>query len=132
MTLVLDTHVFVRWFDAPKQLSKAQQRALKTISEERPAYIADITLWEIATLASLGRLRPKLPLREWLETALSRTHLWVQPITAAVAADVAVIGDAMHRDPADRLIVATTRVLGASLLTSDELISRSGLVEVIN
>lgn len=132
MTIVLDTHIFVRWFDAPRQLSKSQLRALNGIGPEKPAFIADITLWEVATLVSLGRLRPRVPLREWLETALERPHLWVQPITAAVAAEVAALGDALHRDPADRLIVATARVLGASLLTNDERISEAGLVEIVN
>ncbi len=132
MTLVLDTHIFVRWFEDPRKLSKPQQRALKGVGPENPAFIADITLWEISTLVSLGRLRPRMPLRDWLETALQRPHLWVQPITAAVAAEVAAIGDGLHRDPADRLIVATSRVLGASLLTNDELIAESGLVNVVD
>ena len=129
MTIVLDTHIFVRWFDAPRQLSRLQLRALKGIGPEKPAFIADITLWEVATLVSLGRLRPRVPLREWLETALERPHLWVQPITAAVAAEVAALGDDLHRDPADRLIVATARVRNLTLRAKDDLILKYGNVK---
>ena len=36
--------------------------------------MSDISLWEIATLASLGRLRLRMPIREWLEAGTLRTQ----------------------------------------------------------
>jgi PIN domain nuclease of toxin-antitoxin system len=131
MSLVLDTNVFLRWNDSPDRLSKEQRRALKGIGPEKTAYIADVTLWELANLASAGRLKFKLPLREWFELALERPHLEVHPITPAVACEVASLGNGLHKDPADRIIVATARVLGASLLTTDQLIIDSGAVRVV-
>jgi len=49
----------------------------------------------------------------------------------AVVSGLATFGDRIHRDPADRIIVATARVNGAKLLSSDGPIVESGLVEVI-
>jgi PIN domain nuclease of toxin-antitoxin system len=48
-----------------------------------------------------------------------------------VAAEVAGLPDSFHRDPADRIIVSTARVLGATLLTRDQRIQDSGLVSVL-
>lgn len=131
MSLVIDTHIFVWWFEDPRRLSKAQQSALKKAGAEFPIYLADISLWEVATLVSLRRLRPKIPLREWLDAALEHPHLEVHPISSGVADEVAAIAGWSHKDPADRLIVATARVLGVPLLTSDEVIISSGLVDVV-
>ncbi|MCC6991543.1 MAG: PIN domain nuclease [Acidobacteria bacterium] len=46
-----------------------------------------------------------------------------------MAAEVARIPATFHRDPADRLIVATCRVLGAPLVSKDRLITSSRLVK---
>jgi PIN domain nuclease of toxin-antitoxin system len=49
----------------------------------------------------------------------------------AVAAEVAALPDSFHRDPADRIIVATARVLGAALVTRDRRIVEAGLVPTL-
>jgi PIN domain nuclease of toxin-antitoxin system len=54
--LLLDTHVWWWWVTGEPRLSTAQKRALAKTSPEEPLQISDISLWEIATLASLGRL----------------------------------------------------------------------------
>jgi PIN domain nuclease of toxin-antitoxin system len=52
-------------------------------------------------------------------------------ISPAVAAEVAALPDSFHRDPADRILVATARIQGATLLTQDERIIKSGLVATV-
>ena len=54
----------------------------------------------------------------------------VQPIgiSPAIAAEVAALPSSFHRDPGDRIIVSTARVLGATLLTRDRRIIEAGLV----
>jgi len=52
-------------------------------------------------------------------------------ISPAVATEVAALPDSFHRDPADRILVATARVQGATLLTQDERIIRSELVATV-
>jgi PIN domain nuclease of toxin-antitoxin system len=132
MSWLLDTHVFLWWTDNPARLSKDQQRALKRVGPDRTAHLSDISLLEIATLVALGRLRPKVPLREWFEMALDRPHLSVTPITPAIASEVASLPPTFHKDPADRVIVSTARILGIPLMTSDQLIIGSGTVKVIS
>ena len=132
MKLVLDTHVLLWWFSDSRRLSRGQLRALSKVDADNPVHVSDISLWEIATLASLGRIRLKMPLREWLDQALEPPWVELHAISPAVAAEVAGLPESFHRDPADRIIVATARVLGASLLSLDDEISGAGLVPVID
>ena len=57
MKALLDTHVLLWWFDRVPRLSDPQLRALHAADEKNPLLVADITLWEIATLSDLGRIR---------------------------------------------------------------------------
>lgn len=103
----------------------------QSASEEAPLWVSDITLWEIATLVQLNRLRLRLPLHDWLERAVSPPLVRRIGISPAVAAEVAALPDSFHRDPADRIIVASARTFGATLLTQDRRIVQSGLVPTI-
>jgi PIN domain nuclease of toxin-antitoxin system len=94
-------------------------------------WVSDITLWEIATLVELKRLRLGRPLRDWLERAVAPPLVRRVGISPAVAAEVAALPDTFHRDPADRIIVASARTVGAKLLTQDRRIIDSGLVPTV-
>lgn len=73
-----------------------------------------------------------LPLRDWLEQAVTLPLVQLISITPAIAAEVAALPDSFHRDPADRILVASARVLGVTLLTQDRRIIDSGLVQTIS
>ena len=131
MSAVLDTHVLVWWTADPERLPPAHHLVLDAAAPGAPVLVPDICLWEIATLVSLGRLRLTLPLREWLERATARPLVERVPIGPDIAAEVASLPDSFHRDPGDRIVVATARVLGKPLLTLDQRIIASGLVTVV-
>ena len=128
---LLDTHVLLWWLATTARLSATQRAIIDSATADEPLWVSDITLWEIATLSSLGRIRLHLPLREWLEKATAPPLVQRVSITPAVAAEVAELPDSFHRDPADRIIVASAKVLGATLLTHDRQIIDSGLVPTI-
>lgn len=69
-----------------------------------------------------------MPLRDWFEQVTAPPILQRVDITTAIAAEVAALPDAFHRDPADRLIVATARAINATLLTEDRRIIDADLV----
>ena len=131
MTFLLDTHIIVWWFEQNPRLLPAQKEALASADPKSPLVISDISLWEISTLTSLGRLRLRLPLRDWLERAVAPPLVRRIGISPAIAAEVASLPDSFHRDPADRILVATSRVLGATLLTLDSRIIESGLTPTL-
>lgn len=132
MTLLLDTHVLIWWLDGSGRLSPAQQEAVSAVGPQSPLLVSDISLWEVATLCSLGRVRLSLPLREWLDKAAAPPLVRRQGISPAIAEHVATLPDSFHRDPADRILVATARVLGATLLTQDRRIIKSALVDTLS
>lgn len=125
---VLDTHAWVWWIERNPRLGRRTLAALDRFSPDRRPYLADISLWEVALLVERGRLRVTIPLREWLSAAADHRAVQRVPISPAIAAETAALPVTFHRDPADRLIVATCRILGAPLLTKDRLIMRSKLV----
>jgi PIN domain nuclease of toxin-antitoxin system len=129
---LLDTHVLLWWVNADSPLSRGQLDILDAANPDAPLLVSDITLWEIATLTSLGRIRLHLPLRDWLEQATAPPLVQRVSISPAIAAEVAALPDSFHRDPADRILVASARVLGAALLTKDRRIILSGLVPTIS
>ena len=131
MTFLLDTHVLIWWLDDSGRLSPAQHEAVATADPQSPLLVSDISLWEIATLYSLGRVRLSLPLREWLDKAVAPPLVRRHSISPAIAEHVAALPDSFHRDPADRILVATARVLGATLLTQDRRIIDAALVETL-
>ncbi|HEX2685418.1 MAG TPA: type II toxin-antitoxin system VapC family toxin [Kofleriaceae bacterium] len=132
MIAVLDTHVVLWWFDRSARLSRAQQRLLARNSDGRPVGVADTSLWEIALLVEAGRVRLALPIDEWLARATAAPRVEVYPVTPGVASEVVALGSTRGWDPADRIIVATARVLGVPLVTSDARIIDSRLVRTIS
>lgn len=127
---LLDTHAWIWWLHGDVRLGKQTLRKLDQLpGHTRPA-ISDISLWEVATLVSLGRLELKSTLDAWLAVAAHPKTVRVLPITARIAAEVARLPDAFRRDPADRLIVSTSRVHGLPVLTRDAAIAKSGLVRL--
>lgn len=131
MSAFLDTHILLYWLDRRSELTAKQRRAVEAATEASPLLVSDISLWEIATLVSLGRLGLRLPVRDWLEAAVAPPLVRRVSISPAVAAEVAALPDSFPRDPADRIIVASARLTGAKLLTQDTRIVDSGLVATI-
>lgn len=81
---------------------------------------------------SLGRIQLAVPLREWLEKAVAPPLVRRQGISPAVAAELAALPASFHRDPADGILVATARVMGATLLTQDRRIVDSGMAATLS
>ena len=131
MSALLDTHVLIWWLDDHDRLSHAQREVVSTAGAESPLVVSDISLWEVAMLHGLGRLHLTIPLREWLEKAVAPPLVRRQGISPAIASELASLPDSFHRDPADRILVATARVLGMTLLTRDRRIVDAALVDTL-
>ena len=128
--ILLDTHV-VLWlaFD-PSQLSRKGRTAIEHAREaERGIAVADITLWELATLAHKGRLHLDVSLESFLTDVESR--FTVLPLNGRVCTRALTLPPQYPRDPADRIIGATALVEGVPLLTADREIQRSKAVQTI-
>lgn len=131
MTALLDTHVLIWWLQGEGPLSSEQQRVVSAADGDSPLRVSDISLWEIAALHSLGRIQLAIPVREWLEKAVAPPLVRRHGISPAIAAEADALPYSFRRDPADRILVATARILGATLLTQDRHIIDSGLVATL-
>ena len=89
-----------------------------------------MTLLELATHAADGSHRGSVPFKDLFESLASNPAYQILPITLEIAIEAVALGPAL-RDPADRAIVATARVHGLRLVTSDQRIADSKLVMVV-
>ena len=132
MTALLDTHILIWWLNDSNRLSPAQQEVVASASAESPLLASDISLWEVATLHSLGRIQLTIPLRVWLDKAVAPPLVRRHGISPAIAAELVTLPDSFQRDPADRILVATARIFGATLLTQDRRIVDAALVNTLH
>jgi PIN domain nuclease of toxin-antitoxin system len=131
LKFLLDTHILLYWLGDIEKLSGRQTHIIQAADAGEPLWVSDISLWEIATLHSLGRIQLRHPLRDWLEAAVAPPLVRRIGISPAVAACVGALPDSFHRDPGDRIIVASTQILGATLLTHDRRIIAANLVSTL-
>lgn len=126
--IVLDTHVVIWSYLAPDRLS---QKAWDAIRHADISGIATITLWEIGMMAQKERLDFELPipLGDWMRRIVAQDRVSVLPINPEIACRTSRM--TMHGDPADRIIVATALEYSCPLVTIDEKIRSSALVETI-
>lgn len=116
-------------FDA-KKLSRVQLRALESaVRRGEPIAFSAVSLLEIAVLASGEKPALKAPLDELFQDLNSNPIFRMLPLTYEVALEAAAVG--VLRDPAGRAIAATARVHRLRLVTSDQRIIESELVQVV-
>ena len=132
MTTLLDTHALVWLLDGNERLGKKSRTLIQASAQADTLYVSAITPWEIAMLVSKGRLTLVQEVGEWLRIAISLPGVRMAPLSIDVSVASTRLPGAFHSDPADRIIVATARQLGATLVTEDKLIldySKAGHVK---
>lgn len=117
MSVVLDTNALVWSVENAATLGKRAAVVIDEAVAEGDAYVSAISFWELALKIRQGRFRLSVTIGDWRADVL---RLGVREVPMDGAIGIAANDlDGLHRDPADRLIVATALGLGASLVTSD-------------
>lgn len=120
--LVLDTHVLVWLLAGNERLGSRARKSIRAAAETGALRVSAITPWEIAVLASKGRLVLEQDVGEWVQSALALPGIRLEPLSPEVAVASTRLPGTIHPDPADRIIAATARHLGATLITADGLL----------
>lgn len=127
--IVLDTHVVAWAADDPKWLSPDAASAIRRARRGGGLAVSAITLWELAQLVARGRIQVYGSVETSVKALIE--DMTVIPITPEIAALATQFPDDYPRDPADRLIGATARAEGMTLVTRDERIRRSPLIRTV-
>lgn len=128
--ILVDTHVVVWLAFDEVRLSKNAKAAINEARQSGQGLaISDITLLELTTLASKGRIRLDISLESFLREI--ETRFIVIPISGRACVRALRLPAAYPKDPADRIIGATALVEGLSLLTADREIRRSRALRTI-
>ncbi|MEO6829781.1 MAG: type II toxin-antitoxin system VapC family toxin [Acidobacteriaceae bacterium] len=120
--MLLDTHVWVRLQMVTRPLSSEALKAIQKAAGSRSVYVPVISAWEIAMLKLRRRLELNMPAQQWVAEALDKPGIQMLPLSPEIAIEAAELPEPMHKDPADRLIVASALVEGLTLITSDKAI----------
>jgi PIN domain nuclease of toxin-antitoxin system len=131
---LLDTHAWLWGVLGDAKLGPRARRAMASVAERTKIGLAAISLKEAAWLLAHGRIvlsERAAPWPDWLRDAASAPGLEVLPLTVEVAIASEQLPESFPKDPADRLIVATARLHGLTLITADEAVRRQAYVPTL-
>lgn len=116
--ILIDTHIWIWWITDEARISAQHSQLIRDRLADGVG-VSVISIWEIANLVRLGRLELTMPVGHWVGRALAIPGVRLLDLTPRVAIEASELPGDFHRDPADRLIVATARIHDCLLLTAD-------------
>lgn len=124
--IILDTHIWVWFINQEFHLFPAHWR--EVIETANQVGISPISCYEVALAQQRGRLELPCAANLWFQEALYSTDIIFFPLTAEIAYQ-AVNLSPVHKDPFDRLIIATAIAYEAQLASIDSLFSQYSELE---
>ena len=125
--VLLDTHVWIWLSIGDLQSLSAQAQQVLAGGQK---WVSAISCWELAKLVEKRRLGFTIPTLSWMRRSLTENNIRIADLTPEIAVASTEL-QGLHRDPADQIIVATSRVLGMPLVTADQRIIQFKEVEAI-
>lgn len=114
--IVLDTHIWVNWILGGN--AALTPVVVDAMQKESCLAVSAISCFEVSLLVSRGKLELPLPVNEWLTEALAKSGVESLSVTCEIAHRAVALPE-IHRDPADRIIIATAIVHDAKLASVD-------------
>jgi PIN domain nuclease of toxin-antitoxin system len=127
--ILLDTHVVVWLQREPRKLSRVAEAAIRRARSSGSLAVSAITLVELAALINRRRLRTMATVEGTVRQFVE--DLEILPLTSEIAIVTSHFPPDFPSDPMDRIIAATARAEGISLVTADERIQACPLVKTI-
>ncbi|RQD65512.1 MAG: type II toxin-antitoxin system VapC family toxin [Desulfonatronovibrio sp. MSAO_Bac4] len=114
--ILLDTHIWVNWI--VKGDDGLTPSILEAMHREDRLAVSSISCFEVSLLAKRGKIELPMPVYDWLYEALKKSGVNPLPVTCDIAHRAVMLPD-IHRDPADRIIIATALVYDIKLASMD-------------
>lgn len=118
--IVLDTHALVWWVNGDDLLGKKARAAIDREHDGGEIIVSSISVWEISQLVERGKLTFSMDVAAWLSAVNEVEAVRFVPVDNEIATSSVKLPGDFHKDPADRMIVATARMLAAPLITKDQ------------
>lgn len=119
--IVLDTHALLWWANGERaQLSAAAASAIDAEMDGGQILVSSMSAWELAMLVERGRVALSMDIASWLDTLSRIDAVQMVPFDSEIAVKSVQLPGDFHKDPADRIIVATARKFAAPLVSADE------------
>jgi PIN domain nuclease of toxin-antitoxin system len=124
--LLLDTHAAV-WIAEDQPLATAAVEAIDAAYRAgSTVFVSAITAWEIGLLVSRNRLSLVAKPERWFQRLLGIPGVRLADLSPDILIASSFLPGTPPRDPADRILLATARDLGATLITRDQLLLKYG------
>ncbi len=134
MPFLLDTCAAM-YLIANDPLSKDANAAINgSVDNHGSLAVSPITAWEVGLLGSKGRFVSALSPQEWLEHLRQLPGIVLCGLTADILLKSTSLPGTFHKDPADRIIAATAREYGFTVMTRDRALldyGREGYLSVL-
>jgi PIN domain nuclease of toxin-antitoxin system len=125
--VVLDTHAWIWMLEGvDSELSPATISFVEEAGGQAQLAVSAISVWELAMLEAKGRITLSRSIEEWVKAALTAPGLRLVDLTPEISLESTRLPGSLHGDLSDRMIVATARVLGGTLITCDHRILAYG------
>lgn len=102
------------------QLSAAAASAIDAELDGGQILVSSMSAWELAMLVERGRVALSMDVASWLDTLSRIDAVQMVPVDSEIAVKSVQLPGDFHKDPADRIIVATARKFAAPLVSADE------------
>ncbi len=129
--ILMDTCTIIWDALEPTKLSKAALAAINKADAHNALIIADISLWEIAMLIKKGRIHIDATPTHFMNLYLQSRNIVVRSISPEIAELSVNLGEEINSDPADRIIAATSIIHNAQLVTADQNLRNSNLLDTL-
>lgn len=124
---LLDTHswLWVQRGDASR-FSPRVRAEIEERQRRSQLFFSAISILEVARLVALNQYVLPTSVDEFVEEALTDDGLILLPLTPRILIESTRLPGNFHRDPNDRILAATARENGLTLITQDKEILRYG------
>jgi PIN domain nuclease of toxin-antitoxin system len=120
--LLLDTCAVI-WVAEDQRISRPAASALdEAHAADQFVYVSPISAWEIGLLVARGRLTMIVKPQLWFERLLDVSNIRLADMSPELLISSSFLPGTPPRDPADRIVAATAREYGYTLVTRDRVL----------
>lgn len=123
--LLLDTNAAI-WLSRDELKASASEKLDEAARVGVATYLSPITAWEVGLLVSRSRLTLGITPQRWFARIIAMPNVHLAELSPDILIASSFLPGTPPRDPADRILLATARDLGATLITRDQLLLKYG------